>query len=385
MLILLAAGCGPKPPPPASPQKVLVFTVQPRDVPIYQQWIGTLDGYPNAQIRAQVTGYLMKQDYMEGGHVNKGDLIFEIDARPFQATLDQALAKLDQDQAALGKTELDVKRYKPLAEEKAVSQQTLDDAIQANLMSKAAVAADNAAIENARLNLGFTRIFSPVDGIAGIAQAQIGDLVGSGGPILTTVSTVDPIRVYFSINEQFYLGYHQQHPPSAGDPPPEQDIPLQLILSDGTVYPKKGKWLFTGRQVDINTGTLQVAATFENPDNFLRPGQYGLIRAQTETRKGALMVPQRAVMELQGAYQVATVDQTNAVHIKTVQVGPQVGNEWLIESGLAPNDRVITEGALRGTLTLKEGTVVDPHPYNSSQTDSPNSPGGHPPKEGKQG
>jgi RND family efflux transporter MFP subunit len=368
LLILLAAGCKREAPVAPLPQKVFVLTVLPRDVPIYQQWIGTLDGYPNAQIRAQVAGYLVKQDYVEGSRVKLGDLLFEIDARPFQASLDQALAKLEQDQAMFGKTELDVNRFTPLAKEKAVSQQELDNAIQANLMAKAALAADKAAMESARLNLGFTKILSPVDGIAGLAQAQIGDLVGPGSAVLTTVSTVDPIRVYFNMNEQFYLTYRRQHPASADKPSPEEDIPLQLILSDGTAYSKSGKWLFTSRQVDINTGTLQVAAAFENPDYGLRPGQYALIRAQTEMRKGALLVPQRAVTELQGSYQVATVDQTNAVHIKTVQVGDQVGADWLIEKGLAANDRVIIEGVQK----IKEGAVVDPQqPSVPAQADPP--------------
>jgi membrane fusion protein (multidrug efflux system) len=364
VLILVATGCKRQAPPPPAPLKVLVLTVTPRDVPIYEQWIGTLDGYPNAQIRAQVAGYLLKQDYVEGGRVKKGDLLFEIDARPFQAALDQALAKQAQDQAMLGKTELDVKRYAPLAQEKAVSQQEMDDATQANLAAKAALAADKAAVESANLNLGFTKILSPVDGIAGLAQAQIGDLVGPGTAVLTTVSTVDPIRAYFNVSEQFYLTYRRQHPASADKMSPEKDIPLQLILSDGTTYPKSGQWLFTSRQVDINTGTLQVAAAFTNSDYGLRPGQYALIRAQTELRKGALLVPQRAVSELQGSYQVATVNQTNGVHIKTVTVGDQVGSEWLIESGLTPNDRVIAEGVQK----IKEGQVVDPQPFAPSQT-----------------
>jgi RND family efflux transporter MFP subunit len=366
-LILFGAGCKKEAPPPAPPQKVMVLTVTPRDVPIYQQWIGTLDGYPNAQIRAQVAGYLLKQDYVEGGRVKQGDLLFEIDARPFQAVLDQTLAKLEQDQAMLRKTELDVNRYTPLAKEKAVSQQELDDAIQANLAAKAALAADKAAVESARLNLGFTKIISPVDGIAGLAQAQIGDLVGPGSAVLTTVSTVDPIRAYFNVNEQFYLTYRREHPASSDDVSPEKAIPLQLILSDGTVYPKSGQWLFTSRQVDINTGTLQVAASFTNSDYGLRPGQYALIRAQTELHKGALLIPQRAVSELQGAYQVATLDETNGVHIKKVTVGNQVGAEWLIESGLAPNDRIIAEGVQK----IKEGQVVDPQPFAPSQTNSP--------------
>jgi membrane fusion protein (multidrug efflux system) len=303
----------------------------------------------------------MKQDYLEGGKVKKGDLLFEIDPRPFQAVLDQALAKQAQDQAMLGMTEIDVKRYTPLAKQQAVSQQELDNAVQSNLMSKAAVVADQAAVESAQLNLGFTKITSPVDGIAGVAQAQIGDLLGPGGATLTTVSTVDPIRAYFNVSEQFYLEYSRLHTASA-----ESEIPLELILSDGTVYPKPGRWLFTGRQIDSNTGTIQVAAEFANPDNLLRPGQYARVRAKTETRKGALVVPQRAVTELQGSYQVATVE-TNKVNIKTVQVGEQVGSDWLINSGLAPNDKVLAEGIQKVT----NGMLVDPQPLDSPQTNAP--------------
>jgi membrane fusion protein (multidrug efflux system) len=343
---------------------VRVLTVSPKDIPIYQSWIGSLDGYPNAQIRAQVAGYLLKQDYMEGSKVKQGDLLFEIDPRPFQAALDGAKAKLDQDKAGLGKTELDVKRYTPLAKEQAISQQELDDAVQANLAAKAAIEADQAAVETAKLNLEFTRITSPVDGIAGIAQAQIGNLVGPGTGTLTTVSTVDPIRAYFNISEQFYMTYCRQYADPKALAEHESVMPLQLILADGSVYPLAGKWYFTGRQVDLNTGTLQVAALFDNPDSILRPGQYAMIRAETEVRKGALTVPQRAVTELQGAYQIATVDDTNTVHIKTVTVGNQIGTEWVIDSGLKPNERVVAEG----TQKVKDNQKVDPQPYEENGT-----------------
>jgi len=363
--LLLAAGCTKAPPAAPPPPKVEVVTVSPRDVPIVQEWIGTLDGYPNAQIRAQVTGYLMKQDYQEGGTVKQGDLLFEIDPRPFQAALDQALAKEQQDEAMLGKTKLDVARYRPLAKTQAVSQELLDDAVQSDLAAKAAVAADKAAVENARLNLAFTRIISPVDGVAGVAQAQIGDLVGPNTGVLTTVSTVNPIRAYFNISEQFYLAFFGPTASTAGERARQQDVPLELILSDGSVYPRPGKWLFTGRQVDVTTGTLQVAAAFDNPGNFLRPGQYGLVRAKTEVRRGALLVPQRAVMELQGAWQVAVVDAANIAHIKTVRVGGQIGSDWLIQSGLAPNDRVVVEG----TQKIKDGAKVEPEPFAPAQAD----------------
>jgi RND family efflux transporter MFP subunit len=335
-------------------------------VPIYQQWIGTLDGYPNAQIRAQVSGYLIKQDYVEGGEVKKGDLLFEIDPRPFQAVLDQAQGKLAQDQAQYGKTQLDVKRFTPLARDQAVSQQELDNAIQANLMAEAAIQSDKAAVESATLNLGFCSITSPVDGIAGTAQAQIGDLVGPGSAVLTTVSTIDPVRAYFNISEQSYLAFYRQFTNAEERGASRSEMDLQLILSDGSTYPIPGKWFFVNRQIDITTGTLQVAALFPNPDYILRPGQYALVRAKTETRHGAILVPQRAVTELQGSYQVATVDATNKIHIKTVQVGDQVGNEWLIEKGLEANDRIVAEG----TQKVREGAAVDPRPYGAPMTNS---------------
>ncbi len=364
---LCAVSCEKKEPPKPAPLKVQVATVTPQDVPIYQQWIGTLDGYPNAQIRAQVSGYLIKQDYTEGGAVKKGDLLFEIDPRPFQATLDAAKAKLAQDVAQSGKTELDVKRFTPLAREQAVSQEELDDAVQANLGAQAAIQADKAAVESATLNLEFCRITSPVDGIAGTALAQIGDLVSPGGALLTTVSTVNPMRVYFSMSEQDYLDFNRKFTNSASMDSFQSELQLQLIFSDGSIYPTPGKWLFTGRQVDINTGTLQVAGIFPNPSHLLRPGQYGKVRAKVETRHNVVLLPQRAIMESQGAYQVAIVNETNGVHVKSVQVGDQIGKDWLINSGVEPNERVIVEGGQR----VKEGTLVDPQPYNSDSTNAP--------------
>jgi membrane fusion protein (multidrug efflux system) len=363
---VVLAGCTKKPDATAAKPEVQTITVAPKDVPIYQKWIGTLDGYPNAQIRAQVSGYLIKQDYVEGSAVKKGDLFFEVDPRPFQAMLDQAQGKLAQDQAQYGKTQLDVKRFTPLAREQAVSQQELDDAIQADLVAGAAIQSDKAAVESATLNLEFCKITSPVDGIAGTAQAQIGDLVGPGGTVLTTVSTIDPVRAYFNISEQSYLAFFRQFTNAEERGANLSEMELQLILSDGSTYPLPGKWFFVNRQVDINTGTLQVAALFPNPDYILRPGQYALVRAKTETRHGAILLPQRAVTELQGSYQVAIVDAENKVHIKTVQVGDQVGNDWLIEKGLEANDRVVAEG----TQKVKDGMVVDPRPYGSPMTNS---------------
>lgn len=360
---LLAACEPPKPSAPPSALKVQVITVTPRDVPVMHEWVGTLDGYPNAVIRAQVAGYLVQQVYTEGSAVHKGDRLFEIDPRSFEAALGSALAKQQQDEALAAKTQLDVVRYTPLAKTQAVSQQTLDDAVQANLAAKAAVAADKSAVETARLNLSFTRVVAPVDGIAGLAAAQIGDLVGPTTGALTTVSTVDPIRAYFNISESFYLELTR---PAAGGAK-RVDPPLEMVLSDGSVYPLPGRWAFTDRQVEPTTGTIKVAAIFENPGNRLRPGLYARLRARTDVRKNALLVPQRAVMELQGAAQVALVDPAGAVHIKTVRLGDQVGGDWVVESGLQAQDRVVAEG----TLKVKEGMKVEVEDYPAPPAASP--------------
>lgn len=350
----LAAGCDPKAPvAPPPPPDVQFITVRPTNVPVFEEWIGTLDGNVNAQIHAQVTGYLLTQNYAEGSMVKKGDLLFQIDPRPFQAVLDQARAKLEQDQAQLGKTELDVKRYTPLAKEQAISQEELDNALQANLAAKAQVKADEAAVETAQLNLGFTRITSPVDGLAGMAQAQIGDLVGQSSSVLTTVSSINPIRVYFQVSEQSYRDFWRHHAAGSGA---ETNLELQLVFADGSVYPLPGKFFFADRQVNPTTGTLQIAGLFPNPNHILRPGQYGRVRAQIYTVTNALLVPQRAVTELQGTYQVTTLDATNAAQPQIVRVGEQIGSNWIVESGLKPGDRVVVEGLQKA----KPGVVVNP-------------------------
>jgi membrane fusion protein (multidrug efflux system) len=362
----LFVGCKKKAPPPQPPE-VQFVTVATTNVPIFEEWIGTLDGYVNAQIRAQVTGYLLTQNYAEGSEVKKGDELFEIDPRPFQAVLDQAEAKLAQDKAQAEKTQLDQNRYTPLAKEQAISQEELDNAIQANLGAKAQVKADEAQIETARLNLEFTKIISPIDGIAGVAQAQIGDLVSASGNILTTVSTVDPIRVYFQVSEQSYESFWRRY---IGNADTNSTVQLDLILSDGSRYPEKGKFFFADRQVNPNTGTLQIAGLFPNPTLTLRPGQYGRVRAQTQTRTNAVMVPQRAVAELQGSYQVAVLTETNSVHLQPVKVGDQIGSDWLVESGLKSGDRVVIEG----TQKAREGTVVNPKPFGSNTNQAPAQP-----------
>jgi membrane fusion protein (multidrug efflux system) len=362
VLILFAAGCKKKSPPPAPPE-VQIITLAPTNVPIFEEWIGTLDGFVNAQIRAQATGYLLKQDYAEGGEVKKGDLLFQIDPRPFQASLDQAKAKLAQDQAQSGKTELDVKRYTPLAKEQAISQEELDNAVQANIGAKAQVQSDEAAVTNAELNLSFTKITSPIDGLAGTAQAQIGDLVGQSGSMLTTVSTINPIKVYFQVSEQSYLNFWRKF---IGATNGVEDSPLQLIFSDGSTYPQKGNFFYAGRQVNPNTGTLQIFALFPNADFILRPGQYGRVRAQTHVVTNAILVPQRAVTELQGTYQVALIGETNSVHIQSVKVGEQVGENWIIANGLKAGDRIVVEG----TQKAKEGAVVNPKPFDPNHPES---------------
>jgi len=358
-LVALTA-CGPKkqataPPPP----EVDVVTIQPTDAPLYNEWIGTLDGFVNAKIRAQVTGYLMAQDYKEGAQIKKGDLLFHIDPRPFQAALDQAKGQLAQAEAQFDKTELDVERYTPLAKEKAISQEELVDAEHASLVAKAAVASAKAAVETAELNLEFTKITSPIDGIAGMAQAQIGDLVGPASGELTAVSTVDPIKVYFTFTEASYMDYMNRYSDDSKRAEHERDLELELILANGAVYPHKGKFYFADRQVDVRTGALRMAGLIPNPGRVLRPGQFARVRARTQIRTGALAVPQRAVMELQGNYQVAVVNTANKVSMRSVKVGDRIGNMWIVEEGLKPGEQVIVEG----TQKARAGTVVVPKPY----------------------
>jgi RND family efflux transporter MFP subunit len=400
--------------------EVGVVQVEQKDVPIYSEWIGTTEGMVNAELKAQVTGYLLRQDYKEGSFVKKGQLLFEIDPRPFQAALDQAngqvaqyqgqleqassqitqaeaqlaqtnsqllqaQARLEQARANQVKAELDVKKYLPLAEQKAVTQQDLDNALQANTAAKAQVDAEKAGVEAARaqmahasaeiktahagvatakgqlenaraaaktaaLNLSFTRIVSPIDGIAGMAQAQVGDLVSTTSNPLTTVSTLDPIKVYFTLSEQDYLRQKDSL----------DHLELELILADGTTYPEKGTFYFADRQVDPKTGAIRMAGVFPNPNNGLRPGQFGRVRAVTSTQEDALIIPQRAVSELQGTYQVAVVGQDNKVSFRVVKVGEKSGSMWVITEGLKPGETVVAEG----TIKVRPGMVVKPTPFD---------------------
>jgi membrane fusion protein (multidrug efflux system) len=414
------------------PPDVEVVQVEQRDVPVYSEWIGTTEGMVSADIKSQVTGYLLRQNYQEGSLVKKGQLLFEIDPRPFQATLGQAngqvaqfqgqleqansqvlqaeaqvaqanaqllqvQAQLTQAEANQVKTQLDVNKYAPLAEQKAVTQQDFDNAVQANLVAKAQVEAAKAGVETARaqlraanaqigtakaaiatakgqienamaavktaeLNLSFTRIISPIDGIAGIAQAQVGNLISTTSAPLTTVSTVDPIKVFFTLSEQQYLAFNKRNLIEARQGASVVQIELELILSDGTVYPEKGSFFFADRQIDQKTGAIRMAGIFPNPGNVLRPGQYGRVRAVTATKPAALLIPQRAVSELQGSYQVAVVGTDNKIEIRTVKVGERSGSEWVIEDGLKAGETVVVEG----TQKIKAGAVVNPKTYTKT-------------------
>jgi membrane fusion protein (multidrug efflux system) len=348
------AGCEKAKPPPTPPPEVEVMTVVAEDVPVYQEWIGSLEGFVNAQIRAQVSGYLMSQNYKEGSYVKKGDVLFQIDPRLFEAALAQAKAQLGMAEAQLGKTQLDVRRFTPLAKENAMSQEELDYAVQANLSAKASVDGARSEVERARLNLEFASVTSPVDGIAGVARAQIGDLVGPNSGNLTVVSTLDPIRAYINVSEQYYLNHLAEY--LNGNAQNGKELELDLILANGSVYAQKGKFYFLDRQVEIGTGSIQMAALFPNPGNVLRPGQYARVRARTELRKGVMQVPQRALTELQGSFLVDVVDAGNKVSIRTVRVGEQIGKAWVIEDGLKAGERIIVEGLQK----VHADTVVSP-------------------------
>jgi RND family efflux transporter MFP subunit len=438
-LIWLLAGRSGKPVQAAATAlSVDVMPVEQKDVPIYSEWIGTLDGMVNADIRAQVAGYLLKQDYKEGSLVRKGQLLFEIDARPFEAALGQANGDLAKAQGQLGqvesqmaqaeaqlaqansqlaqsqaqlaqaeanqrKTQLDVDKYEPLAAQRAVTQQDLDNAVQSNVVAKAQIEAgkagidtakaqvkaanagigtaraaiasakaqvesSQAAVRTAQLNLGFTKIVSPIDGIAGIAQAQVGNLVNPTSGILTTVSTVDPIKVGFTLNEREYLTFTKRNVIDARQGSSIEQLELELVLSDGSTYPEKGRFFLADRQVDQKTGAIRLVGIFSNPGNVLRPGQYGRVRAITSTQEGALVVPQRAVTELQGGFQVAVVDPNNKISIRSVKAGDRTGQDRIIEDGLKPGERVVVEG----TQKVRPGLTVNPVPFVKSNSTAAN-------------
>jgi RND family efflux transporter MFP subunit len=363
--VLILGGCGgskaaaPAPPPPS----VEVATVVQRDTPIYSDWVATLDGYVNAEIQPRVSGYIIKQNYREGAVVRKGEVLFEIDPRPLKAALDQAKAQVAQAEAQLGKASLDVERDTPLAAARAIAQSQLDTEVQAKLAAQASVLAAKANVEQAELNLEFTKVTSLVSGIAGIARVQIGNLVGPSS-ILTSISQVDPIKAYFTVSEQVFMDFHRRFPTERSVEEQRKRMPLQLILGDGSIYEHIGTISFADREVNAATGTIRVAGLFPNPNNLLRPGGYGRVRLSARTATGAMLVPQRAVTELQGAYQVAVVSTDNKVSIRPVTVGDRVGNLWIVTDGLKAGERVIVEGLLK----IRDGAAVNVVAGKSPQT-----------------
>src|SRR4029434_5450179 len=330
--VLIAAGCSsgssaaPAAPPPPSVGDAPVIQ---RDTPIYNDWVAVLDGYVNAQIQPRVSGYIIKQNYSEGEAVRTGDVLFEIDPRPFIAALDQAKAQLAQAEAQLGKATLDVERDTPLAEARAIARSQLDTEIQAKLGAQALVLAAKGNVEQAELNVEFTKVTSLVSGIAGIARVQIGNLVGPTS-ILTSVSQVDPIKAYFTVSEQVFIDFRRRFPTEQSVEEQRKRMPLQLILGDGNAYEHTGRISFADREVNAATGTIRIAGVLPNPDNLLRPGGYGRVRLSVRTEPRALLVPQRAITELQGSHQVAVVDSDNKVSIRPVTVADRVGNHWIV-------------------------------------------------------
>jgi RND family efflux transporter MFP subunit len=362
---VLGAGCGRSlaSVPAPLPTVVEVMPVIQRDVPLDGEWVGTLQGYVNAQIQPQVSGYLIRQNYHEGGFVRQGQVLFEIDPRPFQAALDQAKGQLAQAQAQMANADMNVKRDTPEAEANAIPQSQLDNDTQALLGAQAAVEADQAAVEQATLNLGYTKVLSLIDGIAGINTVQVGNLVGPS-TVLTAVSQVNPVKVYFPISEQEYLRMADGTAPGTVDWLTHASrLPLQLILADGSTYAYPGKIVFADRQVNSQTGTIQIVGEFPNSKNLLRPGQYARVRTLTGYLPKALLVPQAAVSQQQGTYQVSVIGSDNRAHLRTVEVGPRVGALWVITSGLKPGERVVAVGAEK----TKEGELVNPTPYTETE------------------
>jgi RND family efflux transporter MFP subunit len=403
--LAIAAGCSHKAGVAAAapPLEVSVAPVQQEDVPVYGEWIGTLDGLVNADIKAEVSGYLIEQDYKEGSFVKKGQLLFQIDPRPFQASLDLAKGQLAQSEGQLAqtraqlaqaeaqvavaeanqrRTQLDVDRYTPLMAEQAITQQDLDNATQNNMAAKATVQSNRAQVETARaqiiaagaavesakasvdaaqINLGFTHIVAPIDGIPGIAQQQVGALVSPASGAITTMSTLDPIKAYFTVSEQEYLDFTRRFPTAEKRQADLQQRNFQLILADSSVYPQSGRFDFADRQVDVRTGAIRVAALFPNSGNSLRPGQYGRVRVAMRIQQGALLVPQRAVIDLQGTHQLAVVDSANKVSIRPVTLGDTVGPQWIVTSGVRPGESVVVEGIQK----VRQGLQVNPKPYET--------------------
>jgi membrane fusion protein, multidrug efflux system len=372
LLSVLAAGwltsCGGKETAgPSAPPEVLIMKAGTRDVPVYREWIGTLDGSENAEIRARVTGYLLKRDYQEGSLVKKGDLLFEIDPRPFEAALAEAKSQLEQAKATQVASQADAERSKTMFEKRAISEKEYINKTQLNESNMAKIAALEANVEQAQLNVNFCRVTSPVDGIAGIAQAQVGDLVGAGNnTVLTTVSTLDPMKIIFPVSEADYLAASRRVQETMSKPFDERPETIELILADGSIFPHKARLLSVDRQVKASTGTILVTALLPNPGNLLRPGFFARARIVANVLKNAVVVPQRAVKEVQGSYQLAIVDADGKAEIRPVQVGPRTGTDWVITSGVKPGEQVVVEGLQK----VKAGAPVSAKPWENKNDEA---------------
>jgi len=379
-VVFSLSGCEKKtvhteaPPPP----EVLVTEVVKADVPTVGEWVGTLDGEQNAEIRARVTGYLQKRDYQEGSYVKEGDLLFEIDPRPFEAALDEAKSQLDQAKAIQLATEADFERSQELFDKKVISVQEFENKKQLNQANVAKVGALEAAVQTAQLNLDFTKITAPLDGIAGLAKAQIGDLVGTGSTSsLTTVSKIDPIRLYFPLSEKDYKEHANGLRGAMQKPYSERPETIEMVFADGSVYPQKGRFSFVDRQVDPTTGTILIAASFPNPEHTLRPGQFAKARAVIDKIVGALVVPERALVELQGNYQIGVVGEDNKAEIRPIKIGPRFNRQVVVTEGLKEGEKVIVEGIQK----VRPGMVLTAKPYQEPKADAADS--GKPPEEQK--
>src|SRR3954471_734670 len=352
------AACGKKAPPPPPPPEVLVTEVKQQDVPIYNEYVGQLDASVNATIQSRVQGYLTSQNYKEGQLVKKDDVLFEIDRRPFEAALAQAKAAFLQADASAKQAEMNAQRAADLFQRKVASEQERDNATQSAYAARAQAEAQHAAVEQAQLSLDYTTIHAPVDGIAGLVKVQVGDLI-SAGTVLATVTKVDPMKAYFTVSEQRFSEYSRRYADPQQLIEHEKELRFDLILADGSLYPHTGELFAKDNQVDVRTGSLRIAALFPNPGNILRPGQFARIRVQSEIKPGALLVPQRAVSELQGANQVAVVGPDNKVHIQPVRMGRRIDHDWIVEEGLKAGDRIVVEGIQKA----REGAVVNPKPW----------------------
>jgi membrane fusion protein (multidrug efflux system) len=351
----LSLGCSRKPTqaPPSAPE-VLVTTVTPQDVPRVLERVATLDGFINANINAQVQGYIVSRDYQEGGVVKKGDPLFQIDPRPFEAALAQAKGTLSKDKANQVKADADEKRALDLFKKKVISDQERDTATAAAQAGKANIEADEAAVKQAEINLSYTKIIAPIDGVTGFANNQVGDLVGPSTGPLTTMSQIDPIKAVVTAGEGPFTDFVSRHPDATERNAYIKTLDFDLILGNGEVYPKKGKFYALDRNLDTKTGSIRYYVTFPNPGNILRPGQFGKVRFVADMKKGAMVIPQEAVNELQGSYQVAVVDENNKVSIRPVKMGERIGAMWEVTEGLKPGDRVVVQGLQKA----HEGSIV---------------------------